>query len=71
MPVIDAKLLTDEALNSYDRMMVECVPRIEHFSPLAANVWSDVLRELDSRGFVQLLSGSYDDVGNALVRRLK
>ncbi len=46
MPVIDAKLLTDEALNSYDKMMIECIPRIEHFSPLATAVWSDVLREL-------------------------
>lgn len=69
MPVIDAKPLTDDALNSYDQMMVDCVPRIEKFSPLAVAIWSDVLRELDRRGFVELVSGSYDDVGNAVIRR--
>lgn len=71
MPAINAAAMTDEALISYDRMMVECVLKIDEVAALAIAVWSDVLRELDHRGFVQLVSGSYDDVGNAIVRRTK
>lgn len=68
---INAKTLTDEALTSYDKMMVECTLKIEHVSPLAMSIWAEVLRELAVRKFVELVSGSYDDLGNALIRRLK
>lgn len=71
MPTFDARPLSDEVLDSFDEMMTECVAKIERFSPLAVSIWSDVLRELDRRGRVRLVSGSYDDLGNALVQRLR
>lgn len=71
MPYIDAGQMTLEALEGYDDMMVECVPRIEKFAPLASAIWTDVLKELDRRGRVRLTSGSYDDIGNALIMRLR
>ena len=61
--------MTDEALNDYDVMMVECVLKVEKFASLATTVWSDVLKELDRRGKVKLVSGSYDDLGNAIIAR--
>lgn len=71
MGFIDAEKLTTEALESYDDMMTECVIKVEKFAPLAVNIWSDVLKELDRRGRVQLASGSYDDIGNSLIQRLR
>lgn len=68
--IIDAASLTLEALIAYDEMMIECVPTVRKFAPLAASVWTEVLKELDRRGKVRLLSGSYDDVGNAIIQRL-
>ena len=70
MAIIDARPMTDEALQGYDEMMVECTVKVEKFAGLATAVWSDVLRELDRRGKVKLVSGSYDDLGNALVLRV-
>jgi hypothetical protein len=69
MVLIDASNLTDDALKSYDTMMVEAVIKISQFSGLAVNIWSEVLRELDVRNLVTLVSGSYDDIGNSLVTR--
>ena len=70
MPSIDAASVKIEALLAYDDMMVECVTKAEKLAPLAVSIWTDVLKELDRRGKVQLVSGSYDDVGNALIQRL-
>ncbi len=70
MAHINAEQITDEALLSYDDMMTECVLKVEKVSALAMKVWSDVLKELDRRGKVRLVSGSYDDIGNALIQRL-
>jgi hypothetical protein len=70
MPSIDAASVKIEALLAYDDMMVECVTKVEKLAPLAVSIWTDVLKELDRRGKVQLVSGSYDDVGNALIQRL-
>jgi len=69
MPAIDVKLFADDALKSYDQMMVDCIPRLESFSSLALAVWSDVLHELDRRGFVEPVPGSYDAAGKALIWR--
>jgi hypothetical protein len=66
-----ASELSTELLLSYDDMMFECTIKVEKFSPLAVAVWSAVLRELDARGKVKLISGSYDDIGNALIQRVK
>ncbi|ASY44663.1 hypothetical protein CJD35_09535 [Sphingobium xenophagum] len=68
--MIEASKLTDEALLAYDDMMTECVVKVEKFAPLAVRIWSEVMKELDRRGKVKLMSGSYDDIGNALIQRL-
>lgn len=70
MPIIDAGNMSDADLAEYDAMMLECTPVIKSFAPLAVSVWQDVLKELDRRGKVKLVSGSYDDIGNALVTRI-
>lgn len=70
MQIIDASKMTDKALLDYDEMMPECAPTIKNFASLATMVWSDVLKELDRRGKVKLISGSYDDLGNALLTRI-
>ena len=69
MSSIDVPRLTNEALESYDTMMVECAVKVEKFAPLATALWSEVLKELDHRGKVKLISGSYD-LGNALIHRI-
>jgi hypothetical protein len=68
--MIDVSIFTDEALEGYDQMMIEATLTVNRFSALAVSIWDEVLRELDLRGKVQLISGSYDDVGNARIRRL-
>lgn len=69
MSVIDASKLTDEALIAYDKMMTEVAIKIADIAPLSIAVWTDALTELDRRGHVRLISGSYEDIGNALVQR--
>jgi hypothetical protein len=71
MAHIDAGRMTDEALEGYDDMMMECVLKIEKFAGLATAIWSDVLQELERRGKAKLISGSYDDLGNALIHRVR
>ena len=68
---IDASTMTTEALESYDDMMTESAIKVEKFALLAMLIWSDVLKELDKRGSVRLVSGSYDDIGNALIQRVR
>ncbi|MBZ9927772.1 hypothetical protein FJW04_22000 [Mesorhizobium sp. B2-7-3] len=68
---IHADAMTLEALEGFDDMMMECVAKVENFASLAVMVWSDVLKELDKRGRVRLVSGSYDEVGSAIIQRLR
>lgn len=68
--MIYASGFTNEALQDYDALMLECALRVEMTSSLAFEIWGEVLRELNVRGLVQLVSGSYDDLGHAHVRRL-
>jgi hypothetical protein len=70
MPSIDAASLKLEALIAYDKMMIECALTVKNIAPLAVSIWTDVLKELDRRGKVRLVGGSYDDVGNAIIQRL-
>ena len=70
MRVMDASGMTDEVLVAYDRMMIECIPKIEKVASLALTIWSDVLEELGRRRKIRLVSGSYDDVGKAIIQRL-
>ena len=69
--MIDASNITTEALESFDDMMTESMLKVEHVAALAMSIWSEVLRELDLRGRVVLVSGSYEDIGNALIRRTR
>jgi len=69
--MIDIAALTTDHLEAYDEMMVECTPTIRQFAPLAASIWTAVLKELDSRGRVHLISGSYDNLGDALIQRTR
>ena len=68
--MIDVSVFTDEALEGYDQMMIEASLKVDRFSALALSIWDEVLRELDVRGKVELISGSYEDVGNSRIRRL-
>jgi hypothetical protein len=68
--MIDVSIFTDEALEGYDQMMIQASLTVDHFSALAVSIWDEVLRELDLRGRVQLISGTYEDVGNARIKRL-
>lgn len=68
---INTTAMTTDTLEAYDDMMCECVLKVNKFAPLAVKVWSDSLKELDRRGRVKLISGSYDDIGNALINRIR
>jgi hypothetical protein len=68
--MFDATTIPDENLHEYDQMMLEMDPRVRRSAPSANSLWAAVLRELEVREQVQLLSGSYEDVGNAKIRRL-
>jgi hypothetical protein len=68
--MFDASNVTTDALVDFDSMMIECAIKVEKVAPLALSLWSDILKELDRRGKVQLVSGSYDDIGNAAIVRL-
>ena len=68
--MIDASALTDEALTGYDEMMVETGIKVEKLSAVADTIWSDVLKELDKRQLVRLVSGSYEKLGDAATHRL-
>ena len=70
MAYIGAQNLTDEALQDFDRMMEETAMKVDKLASLAVGIWADVLKELDRRGKVRLISGSYNDIGNARIQRL-
>lgn len=66
---IQISVATDDQLVEYDKMMIECALEVERFSEIAAAVWTAVLKELERRGKVTLVSGSYDRIGDALIQR--
>jgi hypothetical protein len=66
--MFDAATISDENLREYDHMMVEMHRRVRRFAPSANPIWAAVLRELEVRGQVQLLSGSYDEMRKANIR---
>ncbi|SDB13903.1 hypothetical protein [Agrobacterium fabrum] len=69
MRVFDASRLTDEALLAFDKMMNETYLRVVDISSLGVSLHADALEELEKRGKVKLVSGSFDDLGNALIQR--
>jgi hypothetical protein len=69
MITIELETLPKDALIGYDSMMIETCMRVENVSKLAVQIWSAVLKELNNRKLVSLISGSFDDVGNALIHR--
>jgi len=70
MRAFDASRFTDEALLSFDTMMTEVYLRVRDISPLSVSLHADALQELEKRGKVRLVSGSFDDIGNALIERV-
>lgn len=70
MALIETKNITNDALKSFDDFMVQATLGSGSASIIACAVWSDVLRELDKRGELVLVDGSYDDAGNASIKRL-
>lgn len=67
---IDIASLENDVLKSYHEMMWECCSKVEVISPLAVQLWSAVLKELDRRKLVRLISGSFDAVGSARIQKL-
>lgn len=70
-PLLNAMNLSDQALMEYHLMMTEAGCSVKQLSPLADAIWSEVLRELDLRGAIELVLGNYDDVGSALIRTFR
>jgi hypothetical protein len=66
---INASVMSDVDLQDYDEMMTRFCVGNGRISALGIAVWIDVLNELDLRGQVALISGSYDDIGNAQINR--
>jgi hypothetical protein len=66
---IDLSKLPTKELADHDSMMVEAAVRIQKISALAIQLWSAVLKELSNRKQVSLISGSFDDIGNAHITR--
>lgn len=67
----DITTCLDEELQDFDLMMMEIgAVGVNTVSRLALDIWVDVLRELDRRGLVELVRGSYDDVRSAQFTRL-
>jgi len=69
--MIDVTKISTDELEGYDDLMVEVSLKTHDIARIAVAVWSEVLKELDTRGRVRLVSGTYDDIGNALVQRLR
>jgi hypothetical protein len=68
--LIDTSNLTDDVLKAHGDFMTDACVSVERVSPLSINIWQEVLRELDLRGLVKLISGSYDRVADARIQRL-
>lgn len=68
--MIDPRTLTNKTLESYDTMMMRIAARCGAIPELAMQIWSCVLVELNIRGRVQLMRGSYDNVRDAEIRRI-
>lgn len=66
---IDFTAVPTDELVTHDKMMIEAAIKVAEISHLSMQVWSAVLKELDRRGTVKLISGSYDDIGNSLIHR--
>lgn len=69
MRYIDASGMSEVDLQDYDEMMTRFCIGEGKISALGRAVWIDVLHELDRRGQVALISGSYDDIGDARIDR--
>ncbi|CUW87480.1 hypothetical protein AGR1B_Cc110150 [Agrobacterium fabacearum S56] len=70
MRAFDASRFTDEALLAFDTMMNETYLKVADIAPLIISLHADALEELEKRGKVRLVSGSFDDLGKALIQRI-
>ncbi|OHD05479.1 MAG: hypothetical protein A2095_06460 [Sphingomonadales bacterium GWF1_63_6] len=68
--MIDAKPMSDLNLQDYDKFMSHAILSVESISIVAMRVWRDVLEELERRNQVQIVSGSLENIGDALITRL-
>lgn len=62
---------SDEELEEFDAFMARMIVTPEQSSAIADLIWGQVLKELGQRGKVILVEGSYEDIGNALIRRIQ
>ena len=69
MITIELEKVPDDQLKAHHEFMDDAVIKIEKSSRLALAIWSEVLKELDRRGLIKLLAGTYDDVGNVHFQR--
>ena len=68
--MIDTSQAPSLLLQEYDAMMVGVAVSCERRPVLAMLIWSEALRELERRGQAKLISGTFDDLGKARIRRL-
>ncbi len=67
--MIDLEKYSDKTLKAYHDYMSECLFEVEKFEILAVGIWKEVLKELDKRGLVKLIQGSYNDINSAVIRK--
>lgn len=67
---IDFGAVPDDELQGHDQMMIKCILTVRDISALSMQIWAATLKELERRGKVQLVRGTYDDLGNAAIVRL-
>lgn len=65
----DPAKMTDEALVSFDKATLHRMLTVRDIASSEIASWSAVLKELDRRGKVKLVSGSFDEPGDALIHR--
>jgi hypothetical protein len=69
MVQIDLQAMSAQQLQSYDQMTIEVSLKVKDISKLAVSLWQEVLKELNARNLVSLVSGTFDHVGDALIVR--
>ncbi|TNH41270.1 hypothetical protein [Paracoccus haeundaensis] len=69
MQLLHTSSLTDDALSSYDRLMVHSGLSLEVTSSLADQIWAEVLGELERREMIELVSGKLSHPAGARIVR--
>lgn len=66
---MDLEIIQSEELQLYDQMMIEVIIKFKDVPVMAIVIWRDVLKELSARNLVSLISGTFDNIGDALIVR--